>query len=150
MRIKRDKDGSWDVEISEDELEKLPQDLFEDFVDGFREYKPGVFTGEDSEVIRQLKEKPEKPKRVRKKKTESVAGNILKELHRITGIPKAMVARDLRMKRTGYLQHLRSDMRFLTWLKVVDDLGYCVKIEKGDGDVIMIDGKEMKWREDDT
>lgn len=146
MRIKRDKDGSWDVWINEEELEGLPQDLFEDFCDGFREYKPGMFTGEDSEVIRRLKEKPEKVKRVRKKKTESVAGNIIKELHRVTGIPKAMVARDLKMVRTDYMAKLRREMRFDTFLKIVDDMGYRVEVLKGDSDTVRVGDKNVKWR----
>lgn len=65
------------------------------------------------------------------KKGTSNAGEVLETMHRMSGITKQAMAEKIGVSRTAYQEYFKREMRFDTFLKVVDAMGYHMEIRPG-------------------
>lgn len=65
------------------------------------------------------------------KRGVSNAGEVLKILHRISGVTKYGMAEKLGISNTAYHEYFKREVRMDTFLKVVDAMGYHMEIRPG-------------------
>lgn len=145
------------------EQKELLESKYNVFKDGSCTVKRDVSTEEQYAVIKALclqpklnvavrkyRKRKETPKKFVSKGNTSVAGEILNEVHNLTGIAKKDVARDLGLSSSNYVQNFSRDMRLTTFLRALDDLGYHIAgIEKGRSEYIRVGRKKVYWMEEE-
>lgn len=62
---------------------------------------------------------------------KSNAGEVIKALHRESGITQKSVAEKLGISNQAYDSYMTHEVRFDTFLKIVEELGYHLEVRKG-------------------
>lgn len=90
--------------------------------------------------VEEVKPKP-------RKIDEEISGKVVKVALKKTKKTQVAVCKELGMSTSHFANNLKRDVRVTTWLKTLAAMGYRVRIEEGDGDMVVVCGKEMRWRE---